>query len=171
MSRWAYPASKALQDCSFHGSLADYEAMKGIIEEEREEERMVGLIVGASFPRTLMVMGPLSPNAVVPRRYVRGVTTRRGTTTSPIRRKAQPVVHLENQPASAIADAQPLLIPSATDVSLVAPPAAQDPKTDQQVASSMPANILDQDWSEKYEQCPRWSTSWTAIHTHGDKGC
>ena len=39
MSRYAYPASKALQDCSWHGSAQDSEEMKQIIQDEIKEER------------------------------------------------------------------------------------------------------------------------------------
>ena len=39
MSRYAYPAGSALQDCSWHGSAQDSEEMKKIIEEEEAEER------------------------------------------------------------------------------------------------------------------------------------
>lgn len=39
LSRWAYPASQALADCSFHGSSADAEEMKAIIADEAMEER------------------------------------------------------------------------------------------------------------------------------------
>ena len=44
MSRYAYPASKALQDCSFHGSREAADEMKRIIQKELEEERVVGFI-------------------------------------------------------------------------------------------------------------------------------
>ena len=39
LSRWAYPASQALADVSFHGSAADAAEMKDIIAHERAEER------------------------------------------------------------------------------------------------------------------------------------
>ena len=39
MSRWAYPACKAFQDCSIHGSAADVKAMKEMEREEEDEER------------------------------------------------------------------------------------------------------------------------------------
>ena len=42
LSRWAYPASQALADVSFHGSAADAEEMKRIISEEAKEERNGG---------------------------------------------------------------------------------------------------------------------------------
>ena len=44
LSRFAYPASKAFQDSSFHGSAEAQEEMKNIIEEELAEGRMVGVI-------------------------------------------------------------------------------------------------------------------------------
>ena len=38
LSRYAYPASRALQDCSWHGSIEDSEEMKKILEDEVEED-------------------------------------------------------------------------------------------------------------------------------------
>ena len=64
MSRYAYPASKAFQDCSWHGSLDDALAMKKIIQEEFEEEHMVALLLAPSSPsnsskkRQFLIMGP-----------------------------------------------------------------------------------------------------------------
>ena len=44
LSRFAYPASKAFQDTSFHGSEESRIEMKNIIEEELAESKTVGLI-------------------------------------------------------------------------------------------------------------------------------
>jgi hypothetical protein len=44
LSRWAYPASKAFQDTSIHGSDRDDVDMKALIEEERKEERTCRVI-------------------------------------------------------------------------------------------------------------------------------
>ena len=44
LSRWAYPAPKALADVSTHGSEADDAAMKEIIAQERREEREFRLL-------------------------------------------------------------------------------------------------------------------------------
>ena len=44
LSRFAYPACKAFQDASFHGSAAAREEMKAIIEEELREGRTVGML-------------------------------------------------------------------------------------------------------------------------------
>ena len=44
MSRYAYPASSAREDVSFHGSADAKEEMRKIIEKELREGRMVGLI-------------------------------------------------------------------------------------------------------------------------------
>ena len=44
MSRNAYLASRALQDCSWHGSLKDKLEMEKIMAEEFAEERLVGLL-------------------------------------------------------------------------------------------------------------------------------
>ena len=65
MSRYAYPASKALQDCSWHGSREDREEMDKIIEEEFAQERLVGLLCpkGNWETQILLVMGKLPPYA------------------------------------------------------------------------------------------------------------
>ena len=44
LSRWAYPASQAFRDVSKHGSLADDEEMRAIIEEERALEKQCMVI-------------------------------------------------------------------------------------------------------------------------------
>ena len=43
MSRYAYPAGKALQDCTWHGSAQDHEEMREIIRQELEEEKTFGV--------------------------------------------------------------------------------------------------------------------------------
>jgi len=63
MYRWAYPASKAMQDCSWHGSEHDSGEMKEIIRKELEEEREMR-VVGMIYPliqkqkRVLFVLLP-----------------------------------------------------------------------------------------------------------------
>ena len=44
MSRFAYPASSAREDVSFHGSASAHAEMQHIIERELREGRMVGLV-------------------------------------------------------------------------------------------------------------------------------
>ena len=44
LSRYAYPASSAKEDVSFHGSANAYDEMQKIIAKEVAEGRMVGLI-------------------------------------------------------------------------------------------------------------------------------
>ena len=39
LSRWAYPASEAAKDVSWHGTKADMEEMQEQLKQEREEER------------------------------------------------------------------------------------------------------------------------------------
>ena len=60
MSGYAYPASKALQDFSWHGSLEDSIQMKEIIQRKFEEEHMVGLITPkfANGKMLFLLMGP-----------------------------------------------------------------------------------------------------------------
>ena len=40
LSRWAYPASKALADTNIHGSAKDEEEMEALLEQEREGEKL-----------------------------------------------------------------------------------------------------------------------------------
>jgi hypothetical protein len=44
LSRWAYPASEGTRDVSIHGSPADDEEMRGIIEEEERLERECAVV-------------------------------------------------------------------------------------------------------------------------------
>ena len=44
LSRYAYPAAKAFQDASFHGSLEAAQEMQQIIQEELEESKMIGQV-------------------------------------------------------------------------------------------------------------------------------
>ena len=84
LSRYAYPASKAMQDCSWHGSKEDKEEMERIMREEFENERLVGLICPkhpVTRVQTLMIMGKLPPNANISRKMLYGVTTRGGKST------------------------------------------------------------------------------------------
>ena len=85
MSRYAYLASKTLQDCSWHGSLQDKLEMEKIMMQEFLEERQVGLLTpkGNFDTQTLMVMGPLSPGLNITRKRLYGVTTRGGKSTDP----------------------------------------------------------------------------------------
>ena len=63
LSRYAYPASKAFQDTSFHGSEASRQEMKKIIEEELEEGRMVGLITNdpVGGPKRVFLLAGILP--------------------------------------------------------------------------------------------------------------
>ena len=45
LSRWAYPACKAFQDVSWHGSALSKQEMQEIIEEEKQEEKQVNICV------------------------------------------------------------------------------------------------------------------------------
>ena len=79
LSRFAYPACKAFQDSSFHGSEEARQEMKKIIEEELEEGRMVGM-VGPKLEgeaRIFMVAGALNRRIEVPPSMV-GTVTRSG---------------------------------------------------------------------------------------------
>ena len=44
LSRWAYPACKAFQDTSFHGSTEAQEQMREIEREEKADERQVEVV-------------------------------------------------------------------------------------------------------------------------------
>ena len=43
MSRYAYPAGGAMQDCTWHGSAEDSQEMKEIIKKEMDEEGLMGV--------------------------------------------------------------------------------------------------------------------------------
>ena len=44
LSRWAYPASKGIQDISIHGNEVDDQEMRALIEQERKEERQCSVL-------------------------------------------------------------------------------------------------------------------------------
>ena len=81
MSRYAYPACKAFQDASFHGSEQARWEMKKIVEEELAEGRLVGLVTGpGENGRHLLVGGRLCRSVQVPPQRI-FVVTRGGTQT------------------------------------------------------------------------------------------
>ena len=83
MSRWAYPASAALHDCSWHGSAQDWAEMQAILQEKLEAGKMVGLIPSLAPGSSFLLMGELAPQATTQWcvKGCYGVTTRQGTTT------------------------------------------------------------------------------------------
>ena len=86
MSRYAYPASSAREDVSFHGSATAHEEMKKIIAKEIAEGRLVGLLhLGggdnpghARNPGTLHIAG-LPPADFSPATHVQVITTKKCT--------------------------------------------------------------------------------------------
>ena len=76
LSRWAYPASKALQDCSWHGSAQDWQEMQQIMQEELEDGKMVGFTPHIAKGGTFLMFDPTLEEPWRPR--LCGVTTRRG---------------------------------------------------------------------------------------------
>ena len=64
LSRWAYPASKAIQNCSVHGSKADAEKVQKMIQDELKEQKMVGVIKRAKAldAWSMLVAGDLGEN-------------------------------------------------------------------------------------------------------------
>ena len=84
MSRYAYPASKGMQDCSWHGSLEDKEEMQKILEEELAEERMVAVILPRQEKKCpFLLLGEPCTASV-------NVTTRAGTQLQPRWRVPKP---------------------------------------------------------------------------------
>ena len=74
LSRWAYPASKALQDCSWHGSAKDWEEMQKIMQEELEDGKMVGLASHLTQGGSFLIFDPALEKPWTP--HLCGVTTR-----------------------------------------------------------------------------------------------
>ena len=82
LSRYAYPACKAFQDTSFHGSQAAREEMTEIIGEELEEDKMVAMVVrGKGESGKLIVAGTMRRRITVPPSTICAVT-RSGKVTS-----------------------------------------------------------------------------------------
>ena len=81
LSRFAYPACKAFQDTSFHGSEAARLEMKEIIEEELREGRTVGMITGREVGVQRRVSGGRDHQQearVATRAHLCGYTKRKG---------------------------------------------------------------------------------------------
>ena len=70
LSRWAYPASQAYRDISKHGTQEDKEEMLQMLEDERREEMEC---------MWLKLRNPPTPTNL----WLKGVTTRGGTSTDP----------------------------------------------------------------------------------------
>ena len=91
LSRFAYPACKAFQDTSIHGSEDARREVEQLIAEELAEARTVGLICRNSDPkqsgcdtsRLLLVAGTVSDRRGIPGSRVM-VVTRSGQSTQPI---------------------------------------------------------------------------------------
>ena len=88
LSRWAYPATSAREDVSFHGTAEASSEMRKIVEQEVQEGRTVGLVMlGTPDLGTqkgtrgcLTVLGPL-PEDVTMSPWVIAVVTRGGHST------------------------------------------------------------------------------------------
>jgi hypothetical protein len=66
LSRWAYPASSAREDVSFHGSLEAKKEVQEMIEKEYELSRLVGLVRLKSPTKGVMLVGGTLPeNATI----------------------------------------------------------------------------------------------------------
>ena len=77
LSRFAYPASSAREDVSFHGSAAASEEVRQMVQRELELGRMVGMIrLRSPTAATAIVGGPLPPDASLAARVC--VVTRTG---------------------------------------------------------------------------------------------
>ena len=81
LSRFAYPASKAFQDTSAHGSEEARREMKAIIEEELREGRTLGMIAQGPDMRRLVVAGKINKRDAVPSHRI-CVVTRSGAKTA-----------------------------------------------------------------------------------------
>ena len=84
LSRWAYPASAALQDCSWHGSAQDWAEMQKIMAEELAAGKMVGLIPSIPSGGVCLIMGALPPRANMPSCVMGcyGISTRQENSSS-----------------------------------------------------------------------------------------
>ena len=67
MSRWAYPASSAREDVSFHGSLEAREEVKQMLREELVRAKLVGMVrLKSPTQARFLVGGGLYPADLVP---------------------------------------------------------------------------------------------------------
>ena len=62
LSRWAYPASSAREDVSFHGSAEAREEVKKMLEAELAQNKVVGLVrLGPPGAESLRIAGAIAP--------------------------------------------------------------------------------------------------------------
>jgi hypothetical protein len=140
LSRWAYPASKGLSDCSFHGSKADQMAMSDIISQERDEETHF-----SAPPASFSTRGEAQPTdlCVVTRsglKKVRFETTSKSTETPPAVLPARDDIP---SPETNISS-------STTTGSLTTDPPVRK-------------HVLDENWTSHYVACPVWGPVWHAV--------
>ena len=193
LSRFAYPACKAFQDTSFHGSEEARLEMKKIIEEELAEGRTVGMITGKpedGDARLLVVAGTISKRSALPPHRV-CVLTRSG-------RKVQPEpageedsddgIIVDLTPDVVLEDEAPPAVPPAREapppeVPRVQPPrAAKRPRAEPPrgpvegppPAAGGPATSSSADlqgtagsWPEAYATSAQWGDMWQATRVPG----
>ena len=150
-SRYAYPASKALQDVSFHGSEKDQEEMEKIIADEIAEERQCAMVwvrpvsggQGSGRPQFTFarprVSAPPSPSPVSPP----------GEAPSP-----EPL-----GPPPASASSPPDQVSPGLE--------SEGSDSDESASSEPPPPPLSWtgDWTWWYERCPKWGEKWKRTHT------
>ena len=162
LSRWAYPASKAWEERSKHGTLEDAQEMKQIIQAEREIERNFQMPENLHEIRFLQIR--LLPSEIATN-MVAGVTTRRGTTTnSEIEDPLDPLPQISPPEIQA----QPPPPPPAPSLpNSEAPPTPSEPHLENKFpefpTNSDQKSVLDLDWGLEYEICPKWSGAWKKI--------
>ena len=145
LSRWAYPASKALQDVSFHGSEDDDREMKEIIAEEKAEGRQCSLVwvrpvSGAPDARPQFTFARPHPSSTLPPA---------GTGAGRIPESSPPPPAVP-QAAGAARESGP---------SPPTVPESPEPTPADLSAAPGPPSWLG-DWSWWYEHCPTWGDAW-----------
>ena len=150
MSRWAYPASKAYQDCSKHGSAqdaADVEAMEK--EEEEERWRDVAVVELSRAP----LSGPTAPGAAVDIEDI--------------------VVDLIDKPpvrAEALGECSPCEPPvcaKAVGVNACGTETGVAAISSTDVVAKASGSVMMEDWKKAYALCKSWGKLWASCHQNG----
>ena len=168
LSRYAYPACKAFQDASFHGSEEARREMEKIIADELAEGRTIGMI-SAPPPeggqRTLWVAGTVGKRHLISAEKV-FVVTRSGRDTENGENSVQPPPPrqetMDSEPEGSL-NAGPLVDEAGNEIT--PSEAAMDKHRTPPSASGQgePESGLEA-WSKAYETSMQWGAVWNAAH-------
>ena len=171
LSRFAYPAAKAFQDTSFHGSEQARLEMKEIVEEEREEERqMVRPVTTRSRANQQDPEEEEEENSEESEEEILELTQPTKVTTKPI---TTPTTTTTTIPTTTPATTSTTTTTTGTE-NIASSSNALDsiPQQPKPIIIEVPKNEnrpkgvarppAVESWEESYDKCPHWGPKWKA---------